>query len=118
MKSKVLFPKIIDFLIALFILASVIFTVRFANNILYEEKSAQRSITLITEPISKEITDKIKPEDPIYDNLTKKLIGNVSYVSETDLGESVVYRISIVSDRKPRGDSLRTKTLWFRYTEV
>jgi hypothetical protein len=107
----------IDFIISLLIVAATVFSVWGAKEILYGKKNEPCRITIVTEPISKEITATVKLGDPIYDNLTKKQIGTVDFVSATDLGEFFIYRISLMSANKPRGNSLRTKTLWFRYTE-
>lgn len=118
MKSKQLFPYITDLIIVLLILTVIILAFFIAKSILYTEKITDRRITVITETLPKELDGVIKTGDAIYDNLTKKRLGEIDYLLPFYDGCGIAYKISFISKFEPRGDSLRTKSVWFKFSEV
>ena len=118
MKSKLIFPYITDFVILTVAISLIFYSIFFMRSILYTSAYNEREITVITEPLPKELKESIRIGDAIYDNLTKERLGTVDSISIISDEESVRYEISFITSSEPRGDSLRTKDVWFRFYEV
>jgi hypothetical protein len=118
MKSKQLFPYATDFVIILIILALTLSSFFAVKSILYSGRGSALRITVITESLPNDLEGSIKAGDTVYDNLTKKRLGEIDSIYLIRSEETVRYEISFISSFEPRGDSLRTKSVWFRFSEV
>ena len=118
MKSKQLFPYTTDFVIILMILALTLSSFFAVKSILYSRRGSALRITVLTEPLPNDLEGSIRIGDTVYDNLTKKRLGEIDSILLIHSEETVRYEISFISFFEPRGDSLRTKSVWFRFSEV
>ena len=118
MKSKQLFPYAVDFVVILIVLTVIFTSFYAARYILYAGRNADRRITVITESLPHNLEGSIRIGDTVYDNLTKKRLGEIDSILLIHSEETVRYEISFMSFFEPRGDSLRTKSVWFRFSEV
>jgi hypothetical protein len=98
-------------LAALLFLSAWIFTYK----ILYTDNCRPHSITVVTERLPDRHAALISVGDAVYDNITKREIGKITYAEV--LGDG---RMKLVIDAraKPRSASLRTSDVWFTYSEV
>jgi hypothetical protein len=107
---------ITDFLIltALFFALSYSFFAFY--KLLYHGSENPGQITVITEAVPAFYEKSIRTDDAIYDPITKRKIGTVEECqSVADNGDKIRFIIKISAEHMPRGNSLRTKKLWFQY---
>ena len=105
-------------LLAILALAALPFAaVSIGVRLLFGEELWQGELNLTTERLDYRYRDAISPGDPVYDPLTKRTVGRVRALGILDDDGGFRYLLSIDAERKPRGKALRTRELWFEYTE-
>ena len=120
MKNPVLckfkFTILLDFMILSAMLAAVCSGIFIIKNILFDSPSSNESIRILTEDIPSEYATLAKAGAPLYDPITKRCIGSISEVYPIYNGNRVKFIIEAEVSAMPRGDSLRTRELWFRFS--
>jgi hypothetical protein len=62
-----------------------------------------------------EFRDVLQNNEEVYDTLTKRKVGEIREIKSENEGDKVSFIITIDADFTPRSESLRTKSLWFKY---
>ena len=116
-KCKLLFSKSIDIILITAAISLSLLGILFVRKMLYKAEGPPEKLCIVTEAMTKEISECISVGDPIYDNLTKRQLGVIESLVPLDEGEYVRLYISFFASASPRRDSLRTKRVWFRFTK-
>ena len=84
-----------------------------ARKVLYTDRCEAYSMAVITEELGSH-AGLLRYGEDVYDNITKRKVGKITDARILDGG-----RVRLVLDvyAKPRGASLRTRAVWFYYTE-
>ena len=117
MKNKDFRGVFADFIILSAVFFAAALVTLGARWLLYGKSSYEPTvITVLTEPLGSSYDGTLSVGDPIYDTLTKELLGYISEMRAEDTPDGTVYELTFEARHTPRGDSLRTAELWFGYT--
>ena len=109
---------LIDFLVVSAIVFLLIFSIGLARKILYPFDSKTSDIYITTALIPKEFEGAINCGDDLYDTLTKRKIGIVTYSKINEEDSGIRYEIYLKDAKPPRGMYLRNKNIWFEVESV
>ena len=113
--SKQLLSIFIDFIILTILFSLTFLSVFIFTNILYPEDKNNSTIVIKTERMPIEFRDVLQNNEEVYDTLTKRKVGEIREIKSENEGDKVSFIITIDADFTPRSESLRTKSLWFKY---
>lgn len=105
----------LDFLIITLLLLCAAYLVYGANRLLYSDTEKLGKITVISEPVSDYYEGSLQISDSVYDPITKRKIGEITELEIISENGKIRFLIGLDSLRTPRGNSMRTKRLWFKY---
>ena len=106
--------KVYDFLIIAAIYFLIAFSAFACCKLLYTERSDPKDITFISEVVSEDYKDLISVGDEIYDTITKRSIGQIEKLDILDTGAGIRFKFTVFATRAPKGEGLRTASLWLR----
>ena len=107
----------IDFLFLLALCAAAVAIALFMKAALYGSQQGGGDISLVTERMSYAHSGKLRVGDTVYDTVTKRRIGETTFVNEIKDGEKIYFELDVRADRYPRSAALRTERLWFYFKE-
>lgn len=114
--SKQLLSIFIDFLFLTIIFSVIILSV-FAIKLLFNPTSdATGALVFETEPIPLKFEDALHENDVLYDTLTKRKVGEITEIKRVYIGDRVKFIIKTDASFTPKSESLRTSSLWFKYS--
>ena len=115
-KSKYLFSIFVDFLIMTIIAAAISVSSFAAACFLFPDERKSGEIVLKTELMPKALSYEISEGDAIFDTVTKRKIGTVEDAELFEKDDKIYFVISLKADASPKSDSLRTKSVWFKFS--
>jgi hypothetical protein len=117
MKNKDMRGVFSDFIILSALLFAIALACLGARWLLFGKRSSEPTvITVFTEPLGSIYDGALSVGDALYDTRTKELLGYISDIRPENTPDGTVYGLTFEAKHAPRGDSLRTADLWFRYT--
>lgn len=82
---------------------------------LYPEGKSDSILVIRTEKMPIEFRDTLQKNEAVYDTLTKRKVGEIMEIRSEDEGGKITFIITIDAKFIPKSESLRTKTIWFKY---
>ena len=113
--GKQLLSIFVDFLFLLTLFSIMVLSVFIIKNMLYPEGKGGSTLVIRTERMPIEFRNTIQKNEVIYDTLTKRKVGEIREIQSEYDADTVSYIITIDAKFTPRSESLRTKSLWFKY---
>jgi len=113
--GKQLFSVFIDFVFLIIIFSIIISFIFITSRILYPGGNKENTLVIRTEKLSRNFDNSLKRNDTVYDTLTKRKLGEIKDLGREYDGDQFSFIITIDAKFTPKSESLRTKSLWFRY---
>ena len=117
-RSRKIHGQLVDFIIYILLLTLIIGGILFLSRLLYGNTSEQRVIRMETELIPDIHSGKLSEGDPVFDTVSKRMLGTVKDLFEERCGDNIRYRFTVEAVSEPRGRALRTARLWFYFKEI
>ncbi len=113
--SKQLLSVFVDFLFLTFLFFMIAASAIALRFLFYPKGETSEIIICTTEKLPLSFENTLSVNDTVYDPISKRKIGEIKNLKPIYDGERVKFIIEIDAKFKPKSDSLRTRSLWFRY---